>query len=75
MNTIYVIAEEVWSGYEEDSIKPKFVTEVCYNLGFWDNETSAKLVCTAMNAAEDDGEESEPYYVLAIDKAKTIPKP
>lgn len=78
MNTIYVIAEEVQRGYEEDSIKPNFVTEICYNLGFWDDETSANLVCTALNAdhlPEDDSEAGEPYFVRAIHRSKTIPKP
>ena len=73
MNTIYVIAKEVQRGYEDDSVKPIFITETRYNFGFWDNELDARQYCLGMNALsipEDDSEAGEPYFVLSIEKAK-----
>ena len=74
MKKIYVIATEVQHGFDEDSIRPNLVTEVCFNFGYWENECDAHLKCVELNAKEipeDDSEyQDEKYWVLGIDKEK-----
>ena len=74
MKKIFMIATENQIGFDEDSIRPNLVTEVCFNFGFWENEGDAKLKCDELNAQEipeDDSEyQDETYWVLPIDKAK-----
>jgi hypothetical protein len=67
---IYVIATETQYGYEEDSVKPQFITEVLHNLGCWDDETVAAFEALRLNSEgipEDDSAfEKDKYFVLEL---------
>lgn len=65
---IYVIATDELVGPEYTDTE----TRICHNLGFFNNEDSAKIACVGINAREmgdaDDPEKWEDiYYVLPIE--------
>ena len=69
--TIYIIATDTFAGYEEDSTGEIVIQEILARLGYWTDETAAKLKCAAMNAAamgDNDNPENweDIYYVISL---------
>lgn len=67
MKKIFVIAIDEFAGFEEDSTKVKFITNILSHLGAWENEAEARIKCTSLNLTEfDDIDDSNQYHILEM---------